>query len=136
MLFDGSSSRVVIPTLAYKGAEPVTFEATLLSEGSQNGIVKLVSCPWGGLGLFWDGRLRFAAWDPVAQARTIVLVTHDLSEALKLAQRLVILNRGRLEQHGSCEEVLRQPATEYVRTFFQSQLGEEETIRMNGHSGG
>lgn len=70
------------------------------------------------------------------QARTIVLVTHDLSEALKLAQRLVILNRGRLEQHGSREEVLQRPATEYVRTFFQSQLGEEDAIPINVPSGG
>jgi len=69
------------------------------------------------------------------QARTMVLVTHDLSEALKLAQRLVILNRGCLEQHGTCEEILRQPATQYVRTFFQSQLGEDEAMRSNGYSG-
>jgi osmoprotectant transport system ATP-binding protein len=63
------------------------------------------------------------------EARTIVLVTHDLSEALKLAQRLMVLDRGCLVQHGTCEEVLRAPATEHVRTFFQSQLDEDWVSR-------
>jgi osmoprotectant transport system ATP-binding protein len=70
--------------------------------------------------------LRLQALEP----RTIVLVTHDLGEALKLAQRLVVLDRGRLAQHDTCEAVLRAPATEYVRTFFQSQLGEGEAARV------
>jgi osmoprotectant transport system ATP-binding protein len=57
-----------------------------------------------------------------SEARTIILVTHDLREALKLAQRLVILDQGRLVQHGTCVEILENPANEFVRSFFQSQL--------------
>ena len=57
-----------------------------------------------------------------SEARTIVLVTHDLREALKLAQHLVVLDRGRLVQHGACEEVLQNPANGFIRSFFQSQL--------------
>ena len=57
-----------------------------------------------------------------SEARTIVLVTHDLREARKLAQRLVVLDGGRLVQHGTCAEVLQNPANEFVRTYFQSQL--------------
>jgi osmoprotectant transport system ATP-binding protein len=57
-----------------------------------------------------------------AQPRTMVLVTHDLREALRLAQRLVVLDRGRLAQHGSCEEIVKEPADDYVRNFFRSQL--------------
>ncbi len=57
-----------------------------------------------------------------AEARTIVLVTHDLREALKIAQRLVVLDRGRLVQHGTCTEILDQPANAFVQHFFQSQL--------------
>lgn len=57
-----------------------------------------------------------------SEARTIVLVTHDLREALKLAQRLVVLDRGHLVQHGTAEEVLENPADGFVRSFFQSQL--------------
>ncbi len=56
------------------------------------------------------------------EARTMILVTHDLREAVKLAQCLVMLDRGRLVQHGTCEEVLENPANRFVRSFFQSQL--------------
>jgi osmoprotectant transport system ATP-binding protein len=57
-----------------------------------------------------------------AEARTIVLVTHDLAEARKLAQRLVVLERGRVTQHDCFNEVIRNPADAFVREFFQSQL--------------
>jgi osmoprotectant transport system ATP-binding protein len=57
-----------------------------------------------------------------AEARTIVLVTHDLMEARKLAQRLVVLERGRVAQHDRCDEVIRNPAGAFVHEFFQSQL--------------
>lgn len=55
-------------------------------------------------------------------ARTIVLVTHDLREALKLAQCIVILDRGHLVQHGTCDEILQHPANEFVRSFLHVQL--------------
>ncbi|HEY7426344.1 MAG TPA: ABC transporter ATP-binding protein [Gemmataceae bacterium] len=78
----------------------------------------------------------FGALDPVTRTeihreflrlqevepRTIVLVTHDLREARKLAQRLIVLERGRLAQQGTFEEILKDPADEFVRNFFQSQL--------------
>jgi osmoprotectant transport system ATP-binding protein len=57
-----------------------------------------------------------------SEARTIILVTHDLREALKLAQRLVILDQGRLVQHGTCAEILENPANGFIHNFFQSQL--------------
>jgi len=59
-----------------------------------------------------------------AEPRTMILVTHDLPEALKLAQQLVVLNRGQVVQHGPCAEVVAAPANEFVRDFFQSQLGD------------
>jgi osmoprotectant transport system ATP-binding protein len=62
--------------------------------------------------------LRLQASEP----RTIVLVTHDLGEAVKLAQRLVVLDDGRVAQHGPCAEVLGAPATAFVRDFFHAQL--------------
>jgi osmoprotectant transport system ATP-binding protein len=57
-----------------------------------------------------------------AEARTIVLVTHDLAEARRLAQRLVILDRGCVVQHGTCDEVVGHPANDFVHAFFQTQL--------------
>lgn len=58
-----------------------------------------------------------------SEARTIILVTHDLQEALKLAQEMVILNDGRIEQTGMCSQILNKPATVFVKSFLKSQLG-------------
>ena len=50
--------------------------------------------------------------------KTIVFVTHDIFEALTLADRIAILHEGRLHQAGSPDEVVRQPATPFVRELF------------------
>jgi len=58
-----------------------------------------------------------------AQApRTIVMVTHDLREAVRLAQRLVILEQGELVQHDTVANVLSNPATPTVSELIASQL--------------
>ncbi len=57
-----------------------------------------------------------------SEPRTILLVTHDLKEALKLAQHPVILNRGQIEQSGPCEDVIRHPANDFVASFLKTQL--------------
>jgi len=54
------------------------------------------------------GRLGFSA----------VYVTHDQEEALALADRLVIMRKGRVEQVGTPEEVFEQPVSEYVADFI------------------
>ena len=74
----------------------------------------------------------FGALDPVTRAtlqeevarihkmthRTIVLVTHDIDEALTLADRIVLLNDGQVVQQGTPLELLTKPATPFVRDFF------------------
>jgi osmoprotectant transport system ATP-binding protein len=80
----------------------------------------------------------FGALDPVTRAtlqkeiarihqlsgRTIVLVTHDIDEALGLADRIVLLSDGQIVQQGTPLELLTQPATPFVRDFFgRSELG-------------
>jgi ABC-type Fe3+/spermidine/putrescine transport system ATPase subunit len=45
-------------------------------------------------------------------------VTHDQQEALALAQRVVLMNAGRVEQHGAPEEVYRRPANAWVAGFL------------------
>jgi putative spermidine/putrescine transport system ATP-binding protein/spermidine/putrescine transport system ATP-binding protein len=49
---------------------------------------------------------------------TTVFVTHDQSEALSMADRVVVMRDGRLEQDGSPDEVYNRPASEFVARFF------------------
>jgi sulfate/thiosulfate transport system ATP-binding protein len=49
--------------------------------------------------------------------RTTVFVTHDQEEALELADRVAILNQGRIEQVGSPDEVVDEPASAFVMAF-------------------
>ncbi len=49
---------------------------------------------------------------------TTVLVTHDQSEALDVADRIAVLNKGRIEQVGSPTEVYDMPASEFVMSFL------------------
>lgn len=74
----------------------------------------------------------FGALDPVTRTalqaeiarihqisgRTIVLVTHDIDEALGLADRLVLLDQGRVVQQGTPLTLLTAPANDFVRDFF------------------
>jgi osmoprotectant transport system ATP-binding protein len=51
-------------------------------------------------------------------AFTAVLVTHDLHEAFRLADRVAVLRQGILEQSGTPEELVERPATPYVATLL------------------
>jgi sulfate transport system ATP-binding protein len=51
---------------------------------------------------------------------TSVFVTHDQEEALELADRVVVMNNGRIEQQGRPEEVFEHPATSFVMNFLGS----------------
>ncbi len=76
----------------------------------------------------------FGAVDPIARERlqnellgvlravrkTVLLVTHDIDEALKLGDRIAILDRGRLVQDGTPQEILLRPANDMVAAFVGS----------------
>jgi glycine betaine/proline transport system ATP-binding protein len=51
--------------------------------------------------------------------KTIVFVSHDLDEAMKLGDRIVILEGGRIVQSGTAEDILLRPADAYVAEFVQ-----------------
>jgi len=51
---------------------------------------------------------------------TSVFVTHDQEEALEVADRVVVMNQGRVEQIGSPEEIFDRPATPFVMRFMGS----------------
>lgn len=52
--------------------------------------------------------------------RTIVFISHDLDEAMRIGDRIAIMEGGRVVQVGTPEEILQSPADDYVRAFFRS----------------
>ena len=73
----------------------------------------------------------FSALDPITRSqlqdellflqsklkKTIVFVTHDMDEAVKIADRICIINGGRIVQYDTPEEIMKHPANEYVADF-------------------
>ncbi|GEN34527.1 MULTISPECIES: ABC transporter ATP-binding protein [Aneurinibacillus] len=74
----------------------------------------------------------FSALDPISREqlqdelirlqkdikKTIVFVTHDMDEALKIADKIVLMKDGTVVQQGSPEEILRHPANDFVKEFI------------------
>ncbi len=59
--------------------------------------------------------------------KTIIFVTHDMDEALKMADRVVLMRQGRIEQLGTPGELQNSPATEFVRNF----IGEDRLAQIS-----
>jgi glycine betaine/proline transport system ATP-binding protein len=51
--------------------------------------------------------------------KTIVFITHDLNEAMRLGDRIAVMRDGRIVQTGSAEDILVRPADDYVASFTQ-----------------
>ena len=51
--------------------------------------------------------------------RTIIFISHDLDEAMRIGDRIAIMEHGNIVQIGTPEEILRNPETEYVESFFK-----------------
>jgi sulfate/thiosulfate transport system ATP-binding protein len=90
--------------------------------------VLLLDEPFGAL----DARVRkeLRAWlrrlhDEVHV--TTVFVTHDQEEAMEIADQIVLMNQGRVEQTGTARDLYEQPANEFVMSFIGpvSHFGEE-----------
>lgn len=58
--------------------------------------------------------------------KTIVFVTHDMNEALRLADIIVFIDHGEIVQMDSPEEILRHPANRLVRDFLGKHVSEEQ----------
>ncbi|MCF8113635.1 MAG: ABC transporter ATP-binding protein [Desulfotignum sp.] len=63
---------------------------------------------------------------------TMVYVTHDQVEAMTIADKIILMNSGRIEQHGTPEELYNQPATDFTGSFIGNPpmniLTPDETI--------
>lgn len=51
--------------------------------------------------------------------KTIVFITHDLNEAMRLGNRIAVMRDGHIVQIGTTEEILNEPANDYVAQFIQ-----------------
>jgi sulfate/thiosulfate transport system ATP-binding protein len=85
--------------------------------------ILLLDEPFGALDAMVRKELR--NWVKQLQQQlkiTTLFVTHDQDEAIELADRIVVMNAGRIEQIGTPSEVCEEPATPFVWEFLRGQL--------------
>lgn len=77
----------------------------------------------------------FSALDPISREqlqdelrklqqeihKTIVFVTHDMDEALKIADNIIVMKKGQIEQTGTPQELIDRPASDFVRDFIGAE---------------
>ena len=81
-------------------------------------VVVLLDEPFSNLDATMRGQMRREVQAILRrESATAILVTHDQQEALSFADRVAVMNQGRLEQIGPPEEIFRHPATSFVATF-------------------
>jgi osmoprotectant transport system ATP-binding protein len=126
-----------LPAGQYRGAYPHE-----LSGGQQQRVgiaralaanppVLLMDEPFGALDPITRATVRkdFADLDEL-RSTTIVLVTHDVQEAFELADRIYLMDKGVIVQQGTPDQLLFEPAGEYVRDFFEEQRFQLEAARI------
>jgi len=85
---------------------------------AQNPVVLLLDEPFSNLDPDMTGRMRQELHDLLRRTKTTtVLVTHDHDEAFAMADRIAVLNHGRLEQFDTPEMMYHMPATPFVADF-------------------
>ncbi|MBP1925109.1 osmoprotectant transport system ATP-binding protein [Sedimentibacter acidaminivorans] len=66
--------------------------------------------------------------------KTIIFVTHDIDEALKLSDRIVLMRHGKVEQIGTPNELQNNPASEFVKNFIGqdriSQISPDDSVEV------
>jgi spermidine/putrescine transport system ATP-binding protein len=61
---------------------------------------------------------------------TFIYITHDQEEAMSMSDRIVVMNKGKIEQIGTPKEVYQKPETEFVAKF----IGENNFLKISGQS--
>jgi osmoprotectant transport system ATP-binding protein len=82
--------------------------------------VLLLDEPFGALDAITRAELQDAFRDLRRRlGTTAILVTHDLREAIELADRIAVMHKGRVEQYAVPATLLAAPATDYVTTLLE-----------------
>lgn len=81
--------------------------------------ILLMDEPFGALDTITkaDIHAEFRSLEEI-RSKTIILVTHDVSEAFELGQRICLMDKGKIVQIGTPKELLYRPANEFVANFF------------------
>ncbi|MFD2932908.1 ABC transporter ATP-binding protein [Spirosoma flavum] len=84
--------------------------------------VVLMDEPFGALDPFTRRHVRRELFGlNELRETTVVLVTHDVNEALELADRIALMDKGRIVQIGPPDELMTNPATDFVRDFLDDK---------------
>jgi osmoprotectant transport system ATP-binding protein len=88
--------------------------------------VVLMDEPFGALDPFTRRHVRRELFGlNELKTTTVVLVTHDVSEAIELADRIVLMDKGQVVQIGPPDELLNRPVNDFVRDFL-----DEKPVRL------
>lgn len=91
--------------------------------------ILLMDEPFGALDPITRRRLqeefRKLEWD---LGKTVVFVTHNVPEALRIADRIAILDEGRIRQIGAPTEILDSPADDFVKEFVRTDVVTDEEL--------
>ncbi|QMU31624.1 ABC transporter ATP-binding protein [Adhaeribacter radiodurans] len=84
--------------------------------------VLLLDEPFGALDPITRTHIRqeFLHLDELKR-KTVIMVTHDITEAFELGDRICLMHQGRIEQIGAPKELLFQPKSDFVRSFLKEQ---------------
>jgi osmoprotectant transport system ATP-binding protein len=93
--------------------------------------VVLLDEPFGALDAISRGELH-ETFDALRRELSIttLLVTHDIAEAARLTEKVVVMRRGRVEQSGSVKSLISSPATEYVARLIDRARAGLEVLRV------
>ena len=83
--------------------------------------ILLMDEPFGAVDEITRGQLQTEIGRIHAQTGiTVMFVTHDISEALKLGTKVLVMDKGDIQQYDRPEELLRHPATDFVKNWWPS----------------
>jgi molybdopterin-binding protein len=125
----GEVTRADVRTLSGGEAQRVSLARALVLEPE----VLLLDEPTAGLDVTVRRRFREELGRVIREhARSVVLITHDAADAFELADRVAVMEDGRIVQAGSPEDLTAEPATPFVAAFTGAELLLDGTVQETG----